>query len=38
MKNIIALNHVSLLVKDTARALEFTRGCWDCSLTSHVRR
>lgn len=26
MKNIIALNHVSLLVKDTARALEFYQG------------
>jgi glyoxylase I family protein len=26
MKNIVALNHVSLLVKDTARALEFYQG------------
>jgi len=26
MKNIIALNHVSLLVKDTKRALEFYQG------------
>jgi glyoxylase I family protein len=26
MNNIVALNHVSLLVKDTARALEFYQG------------
>lgn len=26
MKNIVAFNHVSLLVKDTARALEFYQG------------
>ena len=26
MTNVIALNHVSLLVKDTARALEFYQG------------